>query len=82
MRLFPGAKIDDMYHYLTPISNKNSYYIFFYVFTNDAVNTCVSTACVIIQKLLRLKCFIKQKLPNWKVILSRLIQRADNKVAT
>ena len=47
--------------------------------TNDAVDT---EASVIVDKLLQLKCFVKEKLPNCKIVLSRPIRRAYNKVFT
>ena len=47
--------------------------------TNDAVDT---EASVIVDKLLQLKCFVKEKLPNCKIVLSRPIRRAYNKVVT
>ena len=47
--------------------------------TNDAVDT---EASVIVDKLLQLNCFVKEKLPNCKIVLSRPIRRAYNKVVT
>ena len=47
--------------------------------TNDAVDT---EASVIVEKLLQLKCFVKEKLSNCKIVLCRPIRRAYNKVVT
>ena len=70
VRPVPGAKICDMYHYLIPILNKKPDYIILHVVTSDAVDT---EASVIVDKLLQLKFFVKEKLPNCKIVLSRPI---------
>ena len=73
MRPFPSATISDMYHYFIPI--KKADYIVLHVATNDTVDTELS---VIVDKLLKLKCFVNEKLPNCKIVLSRPTQRADD----
>ena len=79
VRRFLGAKISDMYHSLTPFLYKKPDYIVLHVGTNDTVD---SQASVIVDKLLQLKYFVKEKLPNCKIVLSRPIRRAESKVAT
>ena len=79
VRRFLGAKISDMDHSVTPILYKKPDYTVLHVGTNDAVD---SQASVIVDKLLQLKCFVKEKLPNCKIVLSRPIRRAESKVAT
>ena len=61
-----------------PILNKNPDYIVLHVDRNDAVGTA---GIFIVDKLLQFKCFVKDKLPNCKIVLSRPIRKADNKVA-
>ena len=77
VKLFPGGKISDMHHYLIPILIKKPDYIVLHAGTNDVVNTEVS---VIVDKLLQLNCFVKENLPNCKIVLFRPIRRADKKV--
>ena len=38
LRSFPGAKTDDMFHYLVPLLEKNPDYVILHVGTNDAVD--------------------------------------------
>ena len=79
VRRFLSAKISDMYHSLTPFLYKKPDYIVLHVGTNDTVD---SQASAIVDKLLQLKYFVKEKLPNCKIVLSRPIRRAQSKVAT
>ena len=79
VRPFLGAKISDMHHYLICALNKKPDYIVLHVGTDDAVDT---ETVVIVDQLLQLKYFVKEKLRNCKIVLSRRTQRADNKVVT
>ena len=79
VKLFPGEKISDMYHYLIAILIKKPDYIVLHVGTTDAVNTEVS---VIVDTLPQLKRFVKENLPNCKIVLFRPIRRADKKLET
>ena len=63
-RPFSRGKIRNMYrYYYIPVLNKSPNYIKLHVSTNDAV---ITEASVIVDKLLQLKCFVKEKLPNCK----------------
>ena len=61
------------------ILNKNLDYIVLDLDENNVVN---NEASVMVDKLLQSKCFVKGKLPKCKIALSRIIRRADSKVAT
>ena len=76
VRKFPGATIDDMQHYLVPILEKKPDHIILHVGTNDAIN---HEGREIVDKLLKLKLFISEKLPNTNVIISKPILRVDAK---
>ena len=75
VRSFPGARIQDMYHYLMPIIEKEPDYIILHIGTNDAVT---SEPQQIVDDLLALKLFVKEKLKNCKVIISLPTKRTDN----
>ena len=72
---FPGAKTEDMFHYLVPLPEKMPDYVILHVGTNDAIDYEASD---IVKKILQVKKFIKLRIPNCKVIISRLIKRHDN----
>ena len=74
VRFFPGARIKDMYRYLTPIEEKKPELLILHVGTNDAAD---SSHQQIVNDLLALKQFIKEKLPNCNVILSMPTKRCD-----
>ena len=72
---FPGAKTEDMFHYLVPLLEKMPDYVILHVGTNDAMDY---EASAIVKKILQVKEFIKLRVPNCKVIISRPIKRHDN----
>ena len=72
---FPGAKTEDMFHCLVPLLEKMPDYVLLHVGTNDAMDY---EASAIVKKILQIKEFIKQRVPNCKVIISRPIKRHDN----
>ena len=73
---FPGTKIQDMFPYLVSLQEKMLDYVILHVGTNNAIYYEVSD---IIKKILQVKQFIKLKVLNCKVIISRLIKKHDNK---
>ena len=75
VRPFPGAKTEDMFHYLVPLLEKMLDYVILHVGTNDAIDYKASD---IVKKILQVKKFIKLTVPNCKVIISRPIKRHDN----
>ena len=80
IRPFPGAKQKTclttlcMFHYLVPLLEKMPDYVILHVGTNDAIDY---EASYIVKKILQVKKFIKLRLPNCKVIISRPIKRHD-----
>ena len=70
VRLFPGAKTDDMFHYLVPLLEKDPEYVILHVGTNDSVDHLSND---IISKI---------KVPSCKVIISTPIKRHGNKKAS
>ena len=72
VRPFPGAKTEDMFHYLVPLLEKMP--VIHHVGTNDAVDYKASA----IVKKIQVKKFIKLRVPNCKTITSRAIKRHDN----
>ena len=64
-----------MYHYLIPILEKKPEHLILHVGTNDAVD---SSHQQIVNDLLTLKQFIKEKLQNCNVILSMPTKRCNN----
>ena len=75
IRMFRGSTIDDMYHYITPLLQKNPKNIILHVGTNNCVK---DNSEQIVEKLRNLKEYINSILPNTKVILSSLITRLDD----
>ena len=75
VRPIPGAKTEDMFHYLVPLLEKMPNYFILHVGTNDAIDYEVS---YIVKKIVQVKEFIKLRVPNCKVIISRPIKRHDN----
>ena len=75
IRPFPGAKQKTclttlcMFHYLVPLLEKMPDYVILHVGANDA--------SYIVKKILQVKKFIKLRLQNCKVIISRPIKRND-----
>ena len=79
VRPFPGAKTEDMFHYLVPLLEKMPDYVIIHVGINDAIDYEASD---IVKKILQVKEFIKLRAPNGKVIISRPIKRHDNDYAS
>ena len=75
VRPFSGAKTEDMFPYLVPLLEKRPDYVIFPVGTNDAMDYEVRA---IVKKILQVKEFIKLRVSNCKVIISRPIKRHDN----
>ena len=61
VRKFPGSTISDMYHHLVPLLEKNPDYLILHVGTNDVLSY---EGTEIVDKLLQLKSFIQEKLPQ------------------
>ena len=75
IRKFPGAIVNDISCHVYLILRKKSKHIIVHIGTNDA--TC-STSREILDKLLKLKIFIKDTLPETEVKFSTLTIRSDN----
>ena len=75
VRIYPGASIEDMHYNLIPLLRKKPTTIIVHAGANNCVN---DNSTQIIEKLLRLKDFILQRLPNCKVIFSSLVYRFDD----
>ena len=75
VRLFPGAKTEDMFQYLVPLLEKIPDYVILHAGTNDAMNYETSTT---VKKILQVKESIKLRVPNCKVIIFRPIKKHDN----
>ena len=78
VRAFPGARINDMYSYLTPLFFKNPTYIFLHIGSNDSIKKSSSQ---ILEEIMKLKDFIESKLPYCIVFLSAPVLRLDNRKA-
>ena len=74
VRTFPGAKVQDMFHYLVPLIIKRPDNIIIHCGTN---NSDRSEAQEIVDDLLKLKLFILERLPECKVIFSNPTVRID-----
>ena len=75
VRIKPGSSVEDMFFHITPYLRKQPTNIICHVGTNNA-NTDSSDK--IIEKLAKLRDYIKSKLPNCQLIFSSLINRNDN----
>ena len=75
-RAFPGAVINDMHYYLTPLLQKKPTFVILHVSSNDSIN---KSADAMIDELLQLKYFIEQH--GSKVIISYPVLRMDNNEA-
>lgn len=75
VRSFPGARIHDMYYYLTPLIAKRPKYIILHVSTNDAADK--SSSDEILNELLQLKQFIEKSLPDSTLFISYPLIRND-----
>ena len=72
---FPGATVDDMYHHIIPIIRKKHSHLIIHIGTNDARN---SNSRQILKKVLSLKSFILETLPDVKSYLSTLVLPTDD----
>ena len=79
VRVFPGAKISDMYHYLVPLFRKNPTNIIFHCGTND---TLIKSPEEIAEEIVELKYFIEENLALSRVIISYPTIRNDNYIAS
>ena len=75
VRVFPGAVIDDMYHYLTPLLKKKPSNIILHIGSNDAPYKTVDE---IENDLSKLTDYIQKILPSVKIFLSSPTVRTDN----
>ena len=75
VRKFPGATVDDLRHHALPIIRKQPKYLIIHAGTNDAVKF---TSRDILNKLLQLKSFIQEKLPDAEITISTPTLRSDN----
>ena len=71
---FPGASANDMHHYLRPLLQKCPDTVILHVGTNNCVN---ESSSIVLDKILNLKTFIQNSLPQSKVIISNVINRND-----
>ena len=69
---FPGASANDMHHYLRPLLQKCPDTVILHVGTNNCVN---ESSRIVLDKILNLKTFIQNSLPQCKVIISNVINR-------
>ena len=74
VRSFPGAKVQDMFHYLVPLIIKRPDNIIIHCGTN---NSDRSEAQEIVDDLLKLKLFILERLPECNIIFSHPTVRID-----
>ena len=79
VRPFPGAKIIDMFDYLKPLLQKCPSAVLLHIGTNDAKD---SSSSEIVDKMLILKTYITDHLPNCKVFLSSPTIRFDEAKAS
>ena len=75
VRKFPGATVNDLRHHALPMIRKQPKYIIIHAGTNDAVKF---TSRDILNKLLQLKSFIQEKLPDAEITISTPILRSGN----
>ena len=75
VRSFPGAKINDFYHYLVPLLKKEPDTVIFHCGTNDIIDKNPEE---ILDGLLQLKTYIHSLLPSANVVISQPIIRNDN----
>ena len=72
---FPEASADDIHHYLRPLLQKWQVTIILHVGTNNCSN---ESSRVVLDKILNLRIFTQNSLPQWKVIISTVINRTDD----
>ena len=79
MESFPGATIEDMYDYITPLLKKCPKNIILHIGTHNTVN---ETSRIVLDKLLSLKVFVEKALPDCNFCISSLTLRTDNAKAS
>ena len=78
VRYFPGAKIENIYHYAIPLLEKKPENIILHLGTNDAPD---KSGTNILKDLIELKDFILEKLPSCnKITLSSPAVRTDKEI--
>ena len=77
VRCFKGSTVEDMYHYLYPLLQKEPDYLILHVGTNDCTH---HTFEKVLNDLLALQRHIEVKVPAIKVLFSLPISRFDNRV--
>ena len=75
VRPFPGACVDDLYDYITPLLKKKPTNIILQIGSNDAPN---KTADQIFEEISNLKRYIEDILPSAKIFVSCPLVRLDN----
>ena len=78
VRPFPGACVEDLYHYITPLLKKKPTNIILQIGSNDAPD---KTADQIYDEIINLKHYIEDILPSAKIYLSCPVVRIDNSYA-
>ena len=78
VRPFPGACVDDMFYYLTPLLKKKPTNIVLHIGSNDAP---FKSANDIANEIRSLITFIEEEVPGVKIFLSSPVIRLDNKQA-
>ena len=75
VKYFPGALTDDMYNYIKPLIRKLPDYIILHMGTKDAFD---NTSREILEKILKLKTYIRKELPKCKITISTSVKRQDH----
>ena len=75
LKYFPGARTDDIYDYMKPLIPKLPDYIILQIGTKDAFD---NTSREILEKILKLKTYIRKELPKCKITISTPIKRLDH----
>ena len=78
VRSFPGANIENMYNYHSPLLQKEPKVMVLHIGTNDAV---IKSSDIILNGILKLKLHIASKLSGADVIISCPAMRIDNSKA-
>ena len=73
-RYFPGACSDNMYDYIKPLHWKLPDYIILHIGTKDALD---NTSRKILEKIIKLKTYIRKELLKYKITISTPIKRHD-----
>ena len=79
IRPFPGANIQDMFHFISPLIQRMSQYIILHIGCNDAIN---KNSIVILNGIMELKAYILSQLPKSIVIIACPVLRIDNAKAS